>query len=482
MTGWDVSHVGACMAGVLAMVPVTVKLGLSRREAVRGRIQAGADAAAAGEQAAIARANTAKADRALGEAERDAIALQQALRRAQDDAAVWSRAVEGELRHLQLRVLRTVEAAWREPGVVVPGLLDARRFTGGPLDAALAAVLKQVDAAVGETQARAAESGQAGVARMVEGAQHALTRCQSAIYDAQQGDMPADAQPLLDTLDQVVTRARHAVQRVGVLAGLWPGMQWGDSPLGRVIDAACGRIAHPSHVTHIATSADETVVEGRAAEPLIIALTELLDNAESFSGLPVTVYAQHASTGVSVVIQDRGTGMDLRARDTAMAALGAAEPPDVTALPGSYGLGLHVVAVQARGYGFGVRVGEPSPHGGTEAVVFIPSHLTKPARPADAPPPGHGAATAREPADRGTTPSGLPRRTPGLVGAPPQQTAPADASTGTAAEAGEELDAFAAAFGGLQSAFDPQAASESAWRRGTGPDADTSLGGDHDDA
>lgn len=163
---------------------------------------------------------------------------------------------------------------------------------------------------------------------------------------------------------------------IAVLGGARPGRQWSQPvAMFSVLRGAMSRILDYQRVD--LHSVAEVAVVGPAAEPLIHALAELLDNATRYSPPQTRVHlsATEVQSGVAVEIEDGGLGMSEEARERAEQMLtGAAEGIDLTDLGETPRLGLAVVGRLARTYGFQVSL-RPSAYAGVRAVMVIPSDV-----------------------------------------------------------------------------------------------------------
>ncbi len=114
-------------------------------------------------------------------------------------------------------------------------------------------------------------------------------------------------------------------------------------------------------------------VNGPAVADLTHLIAELLENAAVFSPphTAVQVHGERVSNGFTLEIHDRGLGM---APDALLEAnLRLAETRDFE-LSDTDRLGLFVVSRLAQRQGVRVSL-QPSPYGGTTAVVLIPANL-----------------------------------------------------------------------------------------------------------
>ncbi|WP_225849797.1 sensor histidine kinase KdpD [Streptomyces sp. HPF1205] len=174
-------------------------------------------------------------------------------------------------------------------------------------------------------------------------------------------------------LDHCTAQAGRLADSIAVLTGARTGRRW-TKPIvmESVLRGAMGRINayHRVRLHSVSTAA----VAGHAAEGVMHALAELMDNACNFSPPTedVHVYVQETHSGVVVTIEDAGLVMP----DAALARaekLVSADPLDLRTLPGTR-LGLAVVGCLARKHGLLVSF-RPSSRGGTGVVVLIPPKI-----------------------------------------------------------------------------------------------------------
>jgi hypothetical protein len=184
-----------------------------------------------------------------------------------------------------------------------------------------------------------------------------------------------------------------------------------------ILRGAMGRIKAYQRIRVHSTST--VAVAGYAAEGVMHALAELMDNATSFSppAEEVHLYVEEVQAGVVITIEDGGLVMGQEALRRAERMI-SSEPLDLTTLSGTR-LGLAVVGRLAHKYGLKVFF-RPSSRGGTGVVVTIPrqlvSHVREDAAAAEPPPvdttamPQEVAAQAEAASTHGSTESGLPKR------------------------------------------------------------------------
>ncbi|MER7620885.1 ATP-binding protein [Streptomyces sp. NPDC126503] len=250
----------------------------------------------------------------------------------------------------------------------------------------------------------------------------------------------ADEDVLTDLLhlDHRTAQAGRLADSVAVLTGARSGRRWARPiVMESILRGAMGRIAGYQRVR--LHSHCEAAVAGHAAEGVMHALAELLDNAANFSPptAEVHVYVEEVPAGVVVTVEDSGLRMsDVQLR-RAEAAVGAAAQ-DLAGLSGTR-LGLHVVGRLARKHHLTVSF-RPSARGGTGVVLMIPQELIsrspRSAAPAGGLPlPVAGAGTRALPSPRAAAPAPEPE---------PELDAPGDSPATRAADGPGEPDPAAA--------------------------------------
>lgn len=256
-------------------------------------------------------------------------------------------------------------------------------------------------------------------------------------------------------LDHSTAQAGRLADSIAVLTGARSGRRW-TKPIvmESIMRGAVGRISAYQRVR--VHSASTVAIAGHAAEGVMHALAELMDNATSFSppSEEVHVYVEEVSTGIVITIEDCGLVMSAVALNRARQAV-SSEPLDLTTLSGTR-LGLAVVGCLARKHGLTVSF-RPSSRGGTGVVVMIPQKLVTQPAPApqvEAPrqpsvPAARRATSAPLPAQAETVADGeLPRRRRGQTlaaatsTAPVPEQAPAARPRSSLSEAGARFSAF----------------------------------------
>ncbi|QYX79271.1 sensor histidine kinase [Streptomyces akebiae] len=185
----------------------------------------------------------------------------------------------------------------------------------------------------------------------------------------------ADEDVLADLLhlDHRTAQAGRLADSVAVLAGARSGRRWARPiPMESILRGAMGRIGAYRRVR--LHSSSEAAVAGHAAEGVMHALAELLDNAANFSPptAEVHVYVEEVPAGAIISVEDSGLVMsDIQLRRAERAVSG--EVADLTSLSGTR-LGLAVVGRLARKHGLKISF-RPSARGGTGVLMLIPQDV-----------------------------------------------------------------------------------------------------------
>lgn len=232
-------------------------------------------------------------------------------------------------------------------------------------------------------------------------------------------------------LDHRTAQAGRLADSVAVLTGARSGRRWARPiAMESILRGAMGRIGGYQRVR--VHSASDTAVTGHAAEGVMHALAELLDNAANFSPptAEVHVYVEEVPAGVIVSVEDSGLVMsEVQLRRAERAVSG--ESTDLGGLTGTR-LGLAVVGRLARRYGLKVSY-RPSARGGTSVVMLLPqeilvsatstsatatatAHESTGSAPADTAP--ATTASRTEPAAPPAAPSAAPPAAPSVAAAP----------------------------------------------------------------
>ncbi|MEU9028889.1 ATP-binding protein [Streptomyces sp. NPDC048383] len=174
-------------------------------------------------------------------------------------------------------------------------------------------------------------------------------------------------------LDHRTAQAGRLADSIAVLTGARSGRRWARPiVMESILRGAMGRIGGYQRVRLHSTS--EAAVAGHAAEGVMHALAELLDNAANFSppNAEVHVYVEEVPAGVIITVEDSGLVMSEVQQRRAEQAV-TAESLDLAGLSGTR-LGLAVVGRLAHKHGLTVSF-RPSARGGTGALMMLPQEL-----------------------------------------------------------------------------------------------------------
>ncbi|MFE7563176.1 ATP-binding protein [Kitasatospora sp. NPDC057500] len=334
-----------------------------------------AEAHAAEQRATEDGRRAAEAERAAGEAEQRAADDGQRAETAEGRAAEAERrtaALLAEIGHLATERVATAALRLSHPHLPVAGPLDAAAV-GQDAVQALQAVLDAASAAVTDERERVDAAARSTMRGATSKIQTLLYQIQSLVQQLQHDN----DDPRLLEVDFRNEVALRRIQTVAVLCEAWPGLARTDSPLAEVVVGALSRVPGYARIkvaNHLRE--DRLAVVARAAEPVAVAVAELLANATAYShpetDVPVTV--QQGGRSALVIVDDSGIGMEEDQLRRARRLL--AGPPEVllTELGNPPRTGFAVVGKLARQYGFSCHV-EPSPYGGMRALVRIPAGL-----------------------------------------------------------------------------------------------------------
>ncbi|MEV7347095.1 nitrate- and nitrite sensing domain-containing protein [Streptomyces sp. NPDC093544] len=173
-------------------------------------------------------------------------------------------------------------------------------------------------------------------------------------------------------LDHLTTRMRRHAEGLVILSGAAPSRQW-RKPV-QLMDIVRAAVAEVEDYERIEVRRlPRVAVTGPAVADLTHLVAELLENATVFSPphTAVQVHGERVANGFTLEIHDRGLGMAAEALLDANLRL--AETPEFE-LSDTDRLGLFVVSRLAQRQNVRISL-QPSPYGGTTAIVFIPDAL-----------------------------------------------------------------------------------------------------------
>jgi signal transduction histidine kinase len=326
------------------------------------------------------------------------------LRRVRDRVEV----LQGGLNLLAEDVLPVAAAKLRDGATADSVLAGAPRTADGALDRVVRVLAREIG--VEERRRAAAMAACANAAGRV---QALATSMLADLREMENRHSEAVLGDLL-RLDHSAAQAGRLADSIAVLTGARSGRKWAKPiVMESVLRGAMGRIrAYQRIRIHSASTA---AIAGYAAEDIIHALAELMDNATRFSppSEEVHVYVEELYIGIVVTIEDAGLGMKPQALERAVTAVSTSEPLDLAKLPGTR-LGLAVVGCLARKHQLQVYF-RPSSRGGTGVLVRIPNQLISNPRDESLSPAPEGTV-AVQPADGDLAGSASPETVPAATG------------------------------------------------------------------
>jgi len=173
-------------------------------------------------------------------------------------------------------------------------------------------------------------------------------------------------------LDHLTTRMRRHAEGLIILSGAVPGRAWRKPvPLLDVVRSAVAEVEDYTRVE--VRRLPFAAVSGAAVADLTHLVAEIVENATGFSPphTKVVVSGEQVGTGYVLEVEDRGLGMSSEAVADANSRIADAQQ---AALFDSDRLGLFVVSRLARRHNIRVSL-QPSPYGGTTAVLLLPNQL-----------------------------------------------------------------------------------------------------------
>ena len=193
------------------------------------------------------------------------------------------------------------------------------------------------------------------------------------IDDLEQGEQDSERLANLFQMDHLATRMRRNSENLLVLAGHELSKRWSEPVvLVNVLRAAVSEIEHYERV--IPDIQPGISVRGQAVNDVVHLLSELAENATTFSPADTLVHVSGYSLnsgGVLLDITDQGVGMG--AEEMAHANWRLDNPP-VVDVAVSRRMGLFVVARLAARHGIHVRL-RPASKGGLTALVWLPDEV-----------------------------------------------------------------------------------------------------------
>ncbi|MEU9759865.1 ATP-binding protein [Streptomyces sp. NPDC047987] len=302
-----------------------------------------------------------------------ALARAEVAERQAKAAEARTAALTEEIRQLARQRIPVAALALSHPTAPVPGLKEPAEIDG---EAArlLAEAVQAACAVVVEERGRVDAAARAAMRGTSAKIQSLLNQSQQLLHELQhEYDDPRILQ--LDFRNELALRRTQAT---AVLCDAWPGLARQNSPLVEIVLGAQSRVAGYERIKVANHLRDERLaLVARAAEPLAIALAELLANATAYShpdtDVQVTIQ-QSGGRGAFLVVDDGGIGMDDDQLERARGLLAGRSEVLLTELGDPPRTGFAVVGRLVAQYGFDCRI-EASPFGGMRTMLRVPAHL-----------------------------------------------------------------------------------------------------------
>ncbi|MFE1908971.1 ATP-binding protein [Streptomyces gardneri] len=303
-------------------------------------------------------------------AERDAALREQQLHAA--DLQAW----RDETRHLVESRLPALAVTLRHSHTMVPGLAHPH-LVGSVLDGLHRSILDLFARTVADERTRVDQAAQAAVRGATTAMQAKSYQLQDLLNSMQHRyDDPRVSQDLL-ALDGLNEQILRRIQVAGIVCGATAGLTRTDSHLGDIVVGAQSRVFGYERIKISSRLTTPVGVVARAAEPIAVAVTELMANAvhHSHGSLDVDVSIHLSETGAVVLVDDAGVGMNDAEIDRATRMLSGRTSVVLTELGDPPRMGFAAIGRLVHQFGFSVAVDKPAPYGGVRAVVHIPAHL-----------------------------------------------------------------------------------------------------------
>ena len=202
--------------------------------------------------------------------------------------------------------------------------------------------------------------------------QSLIERQLEVIDELEGSDSEAEVRAGLGELDHLATRMRRNAENLIILSGSEPTRRWrGPIDLTEVVQASVGEVKEHTRVELLPL--DQVQLAGHAAADVMHLLSELIENAVTFSapGTKALVAGQPLPAGYLLEIEDQGLGMT----DEQLVKVNErlARPPDVDFALAKM-LGFFVVTQLASKHGIKVQL-RHSWYGGITALVLLPRQL-----------------------------------------------------------------------------------------------------------
>ncbi|MFF7359550.1 ATP-binding protein [Streptomyces sp. NPDC008125] len=298
------------------------------------------------------------------------------------EAVALAAARDAEVAHLaQVRVPAITEllrTGQRADGA--PGPLWQRRETGEEFARSLDLVVDVLGSDEAVHRERVLRDSVMAAFESVARTMHVMATVQQQVLDQVERSLD-DPRLMAEVMkaDHAASQMTRKAQTLLVMCGIWPARR--ETRPVSLYDCVRGAQSRIVEFGRIEVHGGQTLYAAPpAAEGLMHAIAELLENATVFSPSrsQVIVSVREVGAGAVVEIDDAGLGMPPDVLQQARGQLH--DDLDLTRLGAVPRLGLACVGRWSRELGFNVELSGTSAYGGTRAVMFVPFRLlTEPA-------------------------------------------------------------------------------------------------------
>ncbi|WP_327178489.1 ATP-binding protein [Streptomyces sp. NBC_01335] len=298
------------------------------------------------------------------------------------EAAALAAARDAEVAHLaRVRVPAIAEllrTGQRVDGA--PGPLRERRETGEEFARSLDRVVDVLGSDEAVHRERVLRDSVMAAFESVARTMHVMATVQQQVLDQVERSLD-DPRLMAEVMkaDHAASQMTRKAQTLLVMCGIWPARR--ETRPVSLYDCVRGAQSRIVEFGRIEVHGGQTLYAAPpAAEGLMHAIAELLENATVFSPSrsQVIVSVREVGAGAVVEIDDAGLGMPPDVLQQARGQLH--DDLDLTRLGAVPRLGLACVGRWSRELGFNVELSGTSAYGGTRAVMFVPFRLlTEPA-------------------------------------------------------------------------------------------------------
>ncbi|MCX4632919.1 hypothetical protein [Streptomyces sp. NBC_01443] len=350
---------------------------------------------------AVAPTSLAAASAATWYFRRAAIRANKALQESREHSAALGQEIkvrDQEAMHLAAVRLPALMAIPGSGDLTHAGHLLEPRLASTPFGRAVQAALRQTSDFVRDVETRTEESAHAQVRALLRPLLALTARQQSAMFRLLAKVADEEVLAHAFAVDHGATLLAQRLHLIGVLMGEEVSSPRPDLPLMEVLGGAKSRVQDYQRVE--VTNRRDEFVRGRVAEPIAIALAELVENGcrHSSPGSPVSVWLVEAPGALNIIVDSVGPMLSPEGYERAAAVLPGHHRLPLAALGTQFGF--IAVGALARRHGFQVWL-DPHHRGGVRAVLHLPGRLL--VRPTASDEPQHhgpavdetGAKTAR---------------------------------------------------------------------------------------